>query len=69
MQLGIHSLSFSPVSLTASQKQNGSTSPGTESATMSHLLANSSSQTGTIHLWQWQVDSAPLSLTSLENHL
>jgi WD40 repeat protein len=59
---GKHSLSFSPVPLTASQQQNDSTSPGTESATMTHLLASSSSQAGTIHLWQWQVDGDPLSL-------
>jgi WD40 repeat protein/transcriptional regulator with XRE-family HTH domain len=59
---GKHSLSFSPIPLAASQKQNDSTPAGTEPATMSHLLASSSSQAGTIHLWQWQVDGDPLSL-------
>ncbi|MBD2067802.1 hypothetical protein H6F93_09730 [Leptolyngbya sp. FACHB-671] len=50
MQLGIHSLSFSPVSLTASPKQNGFMSAGTESATMSHLFAGSSDDQ-TVRLW------------------
>ena len=57
---GEHALSFSPVAVTAAQNQNDSASAGTGS--LNQLLASSSSQTGTIQLWQWQVDRDPLSL-------
>ncbi len=57
---GEHALSFSPVTVTAVQHQNSSAPAGIEPS--SQLLASSSSKTGTIHLWQWQVNRDPLSL-------
>ncbi|MBD2120436.1 NB-ARC domain-containing protein [Trichocoleus sp. FACHB-262] len=56
---GEHALIFSPVTVTAAQNQYDSASAGTGSP--NRLLASSSSQTGTIHLWQWQVDRELLS--------
>ncbi|HEY9655375.1 MAG TPA: WD40 repeat domain-containing protein, partial [Crinalium sp.] len=56
---GEHALSFSPVTVTVAQNQNDSAPAGT--GLPNQLLASSSSQTGTIHLWQWQVDREPLS--------
>ncbi|MBW4459086.1 MAG: pentapeptide repeat-containing protein [Nodosilinea sp. WJT8-NPBG4] len=55
---GEHALVFSPV-ITADQHQNSSATPETEPP--NQLLASSSSQTGTIHLWPWQGDRDPLS--------
>ncbi|MBW4527067.1 MAG: pentapeptide repeat-containing protein [Phormidium tanganyikae FI6-MK23] len=57
---GEHSLSFSPTPLTVGTKP------------LSQLLASSSSQTGTIHLWQWQVgddllNSSPWKTINREN--
>ncbi|MBD2115124.1 MULTISPECIES: NB-ARC domain-containing protein [Cyanophyceae] len=56
---GEHALSFGPVTVTAAQNQSDSASVGT--GLPNQLLASSSSQAGTIYLWQWQVGREPLS--------